>query len=152
MQIKLLTEFTLIVVVFLRALEYYSGILFLTTNRVQQFDPAVLNRMILVIHFAPPGEKAKRKIIQNCLDRLKKQTQFEVTSDAKKAFMEIAVQDQLKNPSGAGEAGEDSNESREDNEDSTESRNDVYPVQWTGREIVSGMFSVTPSWLMLTSW
>ena len=37
--------------IFLRLLEYYSGVLFLTTNRVQTFDPAFFSRISLAISY-----------------------------------------------------------------------------------------------------
>lgn len=42
------------VAVFLRMLEYYEGILFLTTNRVKQFDVAFVSRISLAIHYKRP--------------------------------------------------------------------------------------------------
>ncbi|KAH9931588.1 uncharacterized protein B0H18DRAFT_1208895 [Fomitopsis serialis] len=39
------------VAVFLRHVEYYRGILFLTTNRVTAFDPAFLSRIHIALHF-----------------------------------------------------------------------------------------------------
>ena len=39
--------------VFLRVLEYYTGILFLTTNRVGIFDNAFKSRIHLLLYFAP---------------------------------------------------------------------------------------------------
>ncbi len=42
------------VAVFLRMLEYYEGILFLTTNRVKQFDTAFVSRISLAIHYERP--------------------------------------------------------------------------------------------------
>lgn len=38
--------------VFLRMIEYYRGILFLTTNRVGQFDDAFISRIHSVIHYS----------------------------------------------------------------------------------------------------
>lgn len=40
-----------LVSVFLRALEYYQGLIFLTTNRVGTFDEAVISRVNVVLHF-----------------------------------------------------------------------------------------------------
>jgi SpoVK/Ycf46/Vps4 family AAA+-type ATPase len=40
-----------LVSVFLRKLEYYEGILFLTTNRVSQFDEAILSRIHLMLRY-----------------------------------------------------------------------------------------------------
>ena len=42
------------VAVFLRMLEYYSGILFLTTNRASKFDMAFISRITLAIHYKRP--------------------------------------------------------------------------------------------------
>ncbi len=39
--------------VFLRVLEYYAGILFLTTNRVQAFDEAFQSRIHLALKYHP---------------------------------------------------------------------------------------------------
>ncbi|KAF4311171.1 ATPase AAA-type core [Botryosphaeria dothidea] len=38
---------------FLRALEYYQGILFLTTNRVGTFDEAFISRIHIMIYYPP---------------------------------------------------------------------------------------------------
>ncbi|KAI9657237.1 MAG: hypothetical protein M1831_004426 [Alyxoria varia] len=43
-----------IVAVFLRHLEYFSGIAFLTSNRVEDFDLAVKSRIHLALQFSPP--------------------------------------------------------------------------------------------------
>jgi SpoVK/Ycf46/Vps4 family AAA+-type ATPase len=40
-----------VVSVFLRCVEYYQGILFLTTNRVKDLDPAFFSRISLPIHY-----------------------------------------------------------------------------------------------------
>ena len=40
-----------LVSVFLRELEHFDGILFLTTNRMQTFDPAILSRIHLPLRY-----------------------------------------------------------------------------------------------------
>jgi ATP-dependent Clp protease ATP-binding subunit ClpA len=50
--------------VFLRKMEYFQGLLFLTTNRIGQIDDAFLSRVHVVIGYAPLDE-AKRKRIWN---------------------------------------------------------------------------------------
>jgi ATP-dependent 26S proteasome regulatory subunit len=40
-----------LVSIFLRLLEYYQGVMFLTTNRVSAFDPAFESRIHLTIHY-----------------------------------------------------------------------------------------------------
>lgn len=44
-----------VVGVFLRVLEYFNGLLFLTTNRVDDIDEAVISRCIALIKYHPPG-------------------------------------------------------------------------------------------------
>lgn len=53
-----------IVGVFLRVLEYFNGLLFLTTNRVDDIDEAIVSRCIALIKFYPPDSDARRKIWQ----------------------------------------------------------------------------------------
>lgn len=42
-----------IVCVFLRLLEYHQGVIFITTNRVASFDPALFSRIALATHYKP---------------------------------------------------------------------------------------------------
>jgi SpoVK/Ycf46/Vps4 family AAA+-type ATPase len=51
-----------VVGVFLRVLEYFNGLLFLTTNRVDDIDEAIVSRCIALIKFYPPDDDARRKI------------------------------------------------------------------------------------------
>ncbi|KAJ8130344.1 hypothetical protein O1611_g3284 [Lasiodiplodia mahajangana] len=51
-----------IVAIFLRLLEYYEGILFLTTNRVKAIDPAFHSRVHLTIQYPPLQANARRQI------------------------------------------------------------------------------------------
>jgi len=53
-----------IVAEFLRTLEYYDGLLFLTTNRVHGVDEAILARCAAVIDYLPPKQDDARKIWQ----------------------------------------------------------------------------------------
>ncbi|MEE4024187.1 ATP-binding protein [Gordonia sp. PKS22-38] len=53
-----------IVAEFLRTLEYFDGLLFLTTNRVDGVDEAILARCAAVIEYQPPGPKDAREIWQ----------------------------------------------------------------------------------------
>ncbi|KAG7090338.1 hypothetical protein E1B28_009458 [Marasmius oreades] len=50
------------VAVFLRHVEYYRGILFLTTNRVKAFDEAFLSRIHVALHFTDLPIESKIKI------------------------------------------------------------------------------------------
>jgi ATPase family associated with various cellular activities (AAA) len=51
-----------VVGVFLRVLEYFNGLLFLTTNRIDDIDEAIVSRCIALIKFHEPDGNARRKI------------------------------------------------------------------------------------------
>jgi SpoVK/Ycf46/Vps4 family AAA+-type ATPase len=51
-----------VVGVFLRVLEYFNGLLFLTTNRVEDIDEAIISRCIALIKYEPPDAQSRRKI------------------------------------------------------------------------------------------
>ncbi|RXW20918.1 hypothetical protein EST38_g4942 [Candolleomyces aberdarensis] len=50
------------VAVFLRHVEYYRGILFLTTNRVKTFDEAFLSRIHVALHFQQLSQESKEQV------------------------------------------------------------------------------------------
>lgn len=58
--------------VFLRVLEYYSGILILTTNRVGQFDEAIKSRIHISLYYPPLSKKSSLEIWKMNLDRLER--------------------------------------------------------------------------------
>lgn len=60
---ELTLERNRLVAVFLRKLEYFDGILFLTTNLVYQFDEAILNRIHLVMKYEELNRDARRTIM-----------------------------------------------------------------------------------------
>jgi len=64
-----------VVGVFLRVLEYFNGLLFLTTNRVEDIDEAIVSRCIAMIKYHPPDDAARLRIWQVML------AQFELDSD-----------------------------------------------------------------------
>jgi hypothetical protein len=51
-----------VVGVFLRVLEYFNGLLFLTTNRVDDIDEAIVSRCIALIRYEPPDHAARQRI------------------------------------------------------------------------------------------
>ncbi|MGZ8219287.1 ATP-binding protein [Methylomagnum sp.] len=65
-----------VVGVFLRVLEYFNGLLFLTTNRVDDIDEAIVSRCIAMIKFYPPDAEDRRKIWRVMTE------QFELDVDA----------------------------------------------------------------------
>ncbi|KAJ5757129.1 ATPase AAA-type core [Penicillium nucicola] len=61
-----------IVSVFLRALDYFEGILFLTTNRVGSFDEAFLSRIHVQMGYDPLDEESRQKIWKGYFEKLSK--------------------------------------------------------------------------------
>ena len=59
-----------LVSVFLRILEYYDGILILTSNRIGIFDEAFKSRIQVALHYENLNRSARKKIWQNFLDML----------------------------------------------------------------------------------
>lgn len=59
-----------LVSVFLRALEYYRGVLFLTTNRVQSFDAAFTSRIHVALHYKNLTDMDRERIWANNFERL----------------------------------------------------------------------------------
>lgn len=59
-----------LVSVFLRVLEYYDGILILTSNRVGTFDEAFRSRIQLALHYPNLGPQQRFRIWQTFIDRL----------------------------------------------------------------------------------
>ncbi|KAJ3573820.1 hypothetical protein NPX13_g4567 [Xylaria arbuscula] len=51
-----------LVAIFLKELEYFSGIIFLTTNRVETFDWAMKSRIHLALGFTPPGSSIRQQM------------------------------------------------------------------------------------------
>ena len=56
------------VTIFLRLLEYHSGILFLTTNRLEEFDPAFASRIHLKIKYDELDAYRRAKVWRNLLE------------------------------------------------------------------------------------
>jgi len=52
---------------FLYKLEYYKGILFLTTNRVVQFDEAILSWIYILLRYKGSNRVARRQVYRNFL-------------------------------------------------------------------------------------
>lgn len=64
------TEYLTILAVFLRVLEYYSGILFLTTNRVGALDEAFRSQAHLSLYCPHLRYEDTIAVLQKNLDRL----------------------------------------------------------------------------------
>lgn len=71
-----------LVAIFLRHLEYFSGIVFLTTNRVHVFDNAMKSRIHLALGYLLPDKAARRAIWRNSISQLPKEA-VDVTIEEK---------------------------------------------------------------------
>jgi len=60
-----------LVSIFLRLLEYFQGILFLTTNRVETFDDAFQSRIHVALRYEELSAKAKREIWRMFLEKVR---------------------------------------------------------------------------------
>lgn len=60
-----------LVSIFLRQLEYFQGILFLTTNRVETFDDAFQSRIHIALPYADLDTKAKKAIFKIFIERVR---------------------------------------------------------------------------------
>ncbi|KAF2728325.1 P-loop containing nucleoside triphosphate hydrolase protein [Polyplosphaeria fusca] len=63
-----------LVSIFLRMLEYYRGVLFLTTNRVSVLDKALESRIHLKISYPELNQQARLQVWRNILDLLPPET------------------------------------------------------------------------------
>lgn len=59
-----------LVAVFLKELEYFSGIVFLTTNRLASFDHAMKSRIHLALSYDAPGKELRRQLWRQSLSNV----------------------------------------------------------------------------------
>ena len=67
-----------LVSIFLRALEYYRGVLFLTTNRVEAFDSAFTSRIHVALHYKRLTDDDRMRIWNNNFERLERDSNGKV--------------------------------------------------------------------------
>jgi hypothetical protein len=67
-----------LVAIFLRTLEYYQGILFLTTNRVGTFDEAFLSRIDVPVYFPALTPESRVGLWSTFIRKLEKERQNEI--------------------------------------------------------------------------
>lgn len=74
------------IAVFLRTMEYYRGILFLTTNRVGNFDDAFVSRIHTVIHYDGLTDAERQRIWEQFFKKLasERRTTMKIDPDAPK--------------------------------------------------------------------
>lgn len=58
---------------FLRALEFYDGILFLTTNRVGTFDEAFVSRIHIQLFYPDFTDNERQRIWKTFIDKLERE-------------------------------------------------------------------------------
>ncbi|KAI0011874.1 hypothetical protein F4779DRAFT_635471 [Xylariaceae sp. FL0662B] len=75
------TEKNALVSVFLRVLEYYQGIMFLTTNQIAQFDIAIPSRIHIAIKYESLTRTQMEKIFKGFLDELDRKGEIEKYDD-----------------------------------------------------------------------
>ncbi|KAF5706994.1 TOB3 (member of AAA-ATPase family) [Fusarium mundagurra] len=76
-----------LVAVFLRTLEYYTGILFLTTNRVGTFDEAFTSRIHISLYYPPLNLESTVAVFKLNLTRIK--ARFEKKKERGEAELEL---------------------------------------------------------------
>ena len=84
-----------LVSVFLRVLEYYAGILVLTSNRVGTFDEAFKSRIQLALHYPSLGRYQRLRIWENFLLRLETFNDGSIDSDDLKNNLEHLAEQKL---------------------------------------------------------
>jgi SpoVK/Ycf46/Vps4 family AAA+-type ATPase len=79
-----------LVSIFLRLLEYFQGILFLTTNRVETFDDAFQSRIHVALRYGDLTTKAKRTVWKMFLERVQAMEGVQTASFTDKDFDALA--------------------------------------------------------------
>lgn len=79
-----------LVSIFLRLLEYFQGILFLTTNRVETFDDAFQSRIHIALRYGALTTKAKRSVWRMFIDKVKAREGVEIAAFSEKDFDALA--------------------------------------------------------------
>ncbi|KAI0404699.1 hypothetical protein F4802DRAFT_217484 [Xylaria palmicola] len=105
---------------FLRALEYYRGVLFLTTNRVQAFDSAFLSRIHVALHYKNLRDEDRERIWANTFERLDRESKGTIR-------ISTAARNMLLGGTAAGGGGGDDAGGR------------IRSLRWNGREIRNAM-------------
>ncbi|EHK97480.1 putative ATPase family AAA domain-containing protein 3B [Glarea lozoyensis 74030] len=116
-----------LVSVFLRVLEYYAGILFLTTNRVGTFDEAFKSRIHMSLWYPRLSEKSTKKVWQMNLDRtVEKKEELGLKVDERK-ILSFA-------------------------DDHWKTSNEEDSGFWNGRQIRNGMTTAFQTAIALAQW
>jgi ATP-dependent Clp protease ATP-binding subunit ClpA len=76
-------------IVFLRVLEYYQGIMFLTTNQIAQFDIAIPSRIHVAVQYRSLVQAQMQAIFFGFLDRLDEGNLIDDYGDIKEWLEEV---------------------------------------------------------------
>ncbi|KAJ0346493.1 hypothetical protein KNSL1_007346 [Colletotrichum chrysophilum] len=77
-----------LVAVFLKQLEYFSGVIFLTTNRLRTFDAAMSSRIHLALGYKAPDAETRRLMWLQCLHKVPTdEIEFNDMDDASENFV-----------------------------------------------------------------
>lgn len=87
------TNHNAIVASFLRAMEYYGGLLFMTTNRSNDIDDAILSRCISVLTYKHPKDDVKSKMWEIYLNQFNIEGGVKLIDDLNKEFNELSGRD-----------------------------------------------------------
>ena len=79
---------------FLRALEYYRGILFLTSNCVIKFDEAITSRTSLIIEFKNFNKHEKTKLRDDYREKVEIDSRYILRQDAENQLELMVESDQ----------------------------------------------------------
>jgi ATPase family associated with various cellular activities (AAA) len=82
-----------IVAEFLRTLEYFDGLLFMTTNRPDDIDDAIISRCAAIIDYAPPTAKDAAEIWRVMATQFKCELSDELIAQLVELFPKIAPRD-----------------------------------------------------------
>ncbi|KAF4835048.1 26S proteasome regulatory subunit 4 [Colletotrichum tropicale] len=97
-----------LVSIFLRQLEYFQGILFLTTNRVETFDDAFQSRIHIALRYESLTVKAKKKIFKIFIERVRVMEKVDLMPFTEEDYNDLAKHDlngrQIKNTIGTAQA------------------------------------------------
>jgi hypothetical protein len=82
-----------VVAEFLRVLEYFSGLLFMTTNRPDDIDDAIISRCIAVINYEAPGFEDLKLVWEVMSNQFKAGLDSAMIATLAKAFPQITPRD-----------------------------------------------------------
>jgi hypothetical protein len=82
-----------VVAAFLRTLEYFSGLLFMTTNRADDIDDAILSRCIAIIKYEHPSKNDAKRIWKVLADQFDIEMAASLISELVDLFPEASGRD-----------------------------------------------------------